>query len=232
MQKLTDPQIEALYKFTRKHYVEWYDVQIELVDHLANGIENQWKEDPNLSFESALATVFKKFGVFGFSDVIEQKTKALNKFYRNQIWKYFKDFFRLPKIIATLFSIWVFFLIIESIENKFYITIPFVLLVFIIYLAHTIREKRRINDVFKKTGKKWLIDNEFLQLGGLIHVLNFGVIYHPRLFESHGQWGTTSEIILSGCIVLYMLLFYVSIKIVEPKLTEKLSEEFPEYNFN
>ncbi|MDG1729693.1 MAG: hypothetical protein P8K68_11940 [Algibacter sp.] len=111
MHKLTDHHIEALYKFTRNHYVAWYVVQIELVDHLANGIENQWIENPNLSFESALATEFKKFGIFGFSDVIEQKTKALNTFYRKEIWKYFKDFFRLPKIIATLFSIWGLFII-------------------------------------------------------------------------------------------------------------------------
>ena len=56
-----------------------------------------------------------------------------------------------------------------------------------------------------------------------------GVIYHPRLFESDKDWGDVSKIILSVCVVLYMLLFYVSIKIVEPKLKEKLSEEFPEY---
>ncbi|WP_320240732.1 hypothetical protein [Tenacibaculum sp. 1B UA] len=37
--KLTDQHIEQLYKFTRQHYVEHYDVQTELVDHLANDIE-------------------------------------------------------------------------------------------------------------------------------------------------------------------------------------------------
>jgi len=37
--KLTESQIEQLFTFTQKHYVDWYDVQTELVDHLANGIE-------------------------------------------------------------------------------------------------------------------------------------------------------------------------------------------------
>jgi len=49
--KLTTPQIEDLFKFTRKHFVYHYDVQSELVDHLANDIEEIWNEKPYLSFK-------------------------------------------------------------------------------------------------------------------------------------------------------------------------------------
>lgn len=52
--KIKSIQIERLYQFTRQHYVEWYDLQTELVDHLANAIEQQWQENPNISFEDAL----------------------------------------------------------------------------------------------------------------------------------------------------------------------------------
>ena len=69
--ELTKNQIDELYKFTRKHYVYHYDVQSELVDHLANDIENIWQETPNLSFEQARYKSFKKFGIFGFMDVVE-----------------------------------------------------------------------------------------------------------------------------------------------------------------
>ena len=84
MKKLSSEQIQQLYKFTRQHYVEYYDVQTELVDHLANDIEQIWKEQPNLSFEQARDISFKKFGVFGFMDVVEARTNALNKKY----WKF------------------------------------------------------------------------------------------------------------------------------------------------
>ena len=40
--KLTETHIKELYTFTRQHYVYFYDVQTELVDHLANDIENIW----------------------------------------------------------------------------------------------------------------------------------------------------------------------------------------------
>ena len=52
--KLTAEQIEQLYVFTRQHYVEYYDLQTELVDHLANAIEQQWESNPKLTFEMVL----------------------------------------------------------------------------------------------------------------------------------------------------------------------------------
>jgi len=59
-------------------------------------------------------------------------------------------------------------------------------------------------------------------------MLNLG-FWIPSLFDSDRQWTDTSELILSACLVLYSLLFYVSVKIVTPKLKEKLSKEYPEY---
>lgn len=91
--KLTPEQIERLYQFTRQHYVEWYDLQTELVDHLANAIEQQWQENPKLDFEEVLQIEFKKFGVFGFMDVVEKRQTALGKKYNKLVWKHFKEFF-------------------------------------------------------------------------------------------------------------------------------------------
>ena len=58
--KLSSDQIQQLYTFTQQHYVEYYDLQTELVDHLANSIEEQWTENPKRSFEEALQIEFKK----------------------------------------------------------------------------------------------------------------------------------------------------------------------------
>ena len=132
MATLTDSQIEHIYSFTKMHYVEWYDVQTELVDHLANGIENEWKINPNISFNQALNNEFKKFGVFGFSDLIEKKTNALNKQYRKQVFKCFKAYFKFPKIIATGFSMWLFHMLFSNLENKLFVIVPFVLIIFIV----------------------------------------------------------------------------------------------------
>jgi len=91
--KLTNIQIQELYKFTRKHFVEHYDVQTELVDHLANDIESIWQETPNLSFEEARDKSFKKFGIFGFMDVVEKKQSQMTKKYFKIILRFVKEWF-------------------------------------------------------------------------------------------------------------------------------------------
>lgn len=109
MKQLTTQQIDELFAFTKKHLVEHYDVQVELVDHLANAIEAQWKENPNISFEDALQKEYKSFGVFGFSGLVEQKQAAL----KNHYWKVIKseiiDFFSIPKIIFSTILFYVLF---------------------------------------------------------------------------------------------------------------------------
>ena len=102
MKTVTPKQIERLYEFTRQHYVEYFDVQTELVDHLANAIETHWQELPDDDFETALQKEFRKFGVFGFMDVVEHKTKEMNKRYSKILWQKIKDFFTFPKIMMTL----------------------------------------------------------------------------------------------------------------------------------
>ena len=77
MKKVSPEEIEKFYAFTRRHYVEYYDVQTELVDHLANGIETQWEENPDLVFDEAIEKEFRKFGIFGFTEVVEKVLLSL-----------------------------------------------------------------------------------------------------------------------------------------------------------
>lgn len=75
IRKLTDDEIERLFSFCAKHYVPEYDLQIELVDHLASGIEEQWLKNPELPFPIALNNTFDKFGIYGFGKIKSQKEK-------------------------------------------------------------------------------------------------------------------------------------------------------------
>lgn len=226
--KVSKSQIEELYVFTQRHFVEWYDVQTELVDHLANGIEQQWEINPKKTFEEALKSEFKKFGVFGFNDLVEQKTKALNKYYRKQVWYFFKTYFKLPKIILTLFSIWLLNLVIHNLFDKTYLMVTIIAGVFIIDIYHLLKFRNKIKRRSKQTGRKWLFENSIIQLGGLIHFLNVGIWFQP-LFRSNREWTDISELTVAICIVFYVLILYVSIRVVPEKLIEKMAKEHPEY---
>ncbi|WP_299127124.1 hypothetical protein [uncultured Winogradskyella sp.] len=227
---LNKDQIQQLYTFTQKHYVDWFDVQTELVDHLANGIENHLIQNPNATFEDALNTEFKKFGVTGFSDVIEEKTKALNTHYRKLVWQYFKDFFKLPKIILTLFLIYIFYQLFQFVDERLYILIPTAMVLFWVPLSYFIKSVKSIRKTKKETGKKWLFDNTALQLGELSHIFNIG-IYGGIIFDSNKNWSNTQELIFSILMVGFALILYVSIYIVSPKLRNEAAKQHPDYKF-
>ena len=50
MSKLTPTQIQSIFDFTTTKYIKYYDVQLELVDHIANRIEELQTEDVQLTF--------------------------------------------------------------------------------------------------------------------------------------------------------------------------------------
>ncbi|WP_146185045.1 hypothetical protein [Flavobacterium pallidum] len=112
---LNDQQIQHLYDFTKQHYVEYYDVQSELVDHLANAIEAVMAENPTLTFDHALQAEFRKFGIFGFMDVIESRQAALTKKYHKMVWKHFVTFFKLPKIALSAMAVVLLFYVLKLI---------------------------------------------------------------------------------------------------------------------
>jgi len=211
--------------------VDWYDVQTELVDHLANGIEAHIDQHPSATFESALNTEFKKFGIMGFSDVIEEKTKALNKHYRKLVWTYFKDFFKLPKIILTFILIWSYYSLLVVIENRFWLLLISCLILVFIPFRFFYKQGKRIKSIKKKTGKKWLFETIVIQLGGLSHIFNIG-IYISIILDIEGRaLSTIWLLVLSTFMVLFALVLYVSIVIVAPKLRKQMAKQHPEYKF-
>jgi hypothetical protein len=111
--KLTNLHIEQLYKFTREHFVEHYDVQSELVDHLTNDIEQIWVAQPHLKFEQARVVSSKKFGIFGFMNVVEEKQKQMSKKYWKIILGFVKEWFSFPKIILTTTMFYCFYLLLQ-----------------------------------------------------------------------------------------------------------------------
>ncbi len=227
--KLNKQQIDYLYEFTRQHYVEYYDLQTELVDHLANSIETQWQENPKLTFDDALKIEFKKFGIFGFMDVVEKRQITLNKKYNKIVWKHFKAFFTLPKIIGTLGAIG---LMNFLLKNAFYksniILILFALIVISFYFS-IIYFSRKNKNKASLTGKKWLLKEIILGRSSLVGVayLPFQIIIHSEkiLDNSFGL------LAISFLLVSMILIEYVILIEIPSKAEDYLKETYPEYGF-
>jgi len=223
--KLTKEQIEQLYKFTRQHYVEHYDVQTELVDHLANDIEQIWQNQPNLSFEDARAISFKKFGVFGFMEVVESRSKALNSKYWKMVWGIFKQFFNIPQIVISITIFLAFLIGFQIFSSKyFFISISIggiIVLGFKLYFLNQEKKKR-----FKETNKKWLLEEYVYNLGGGIGFVN---LFIQMVNLSPESVSTTVMIIASAILTSFILIIYITTFILPLKIEEILEKQYPEY---
>lgn len=140
--ELTAEQINQLFSICEKYDVKYYDVQIELVDHMACQIEAIWETKPQLSFDDALYKVLKEFGVdplfhasYGsllptpftkfftnnisvFDEVKKSKEKELVQKYSRLQRKYLGEFIKLPKIILTITLVLVVYFILQNSPNS------------------------------------------------------------------------------------------------------------------
>ncbi|WP_405268165.1 hypothetical protein [Cellulophaga sp. Ld12] len=224
MNKLTEEQIQELYSFTRDHFVYHFDLQTELVDHLANGIEVLLLQHPNLSFNEALQMEFKKFGVFGFQDVVEERRKALNKKYLKIIFYFYKAYFTIPKIILTIILTILLYTTLSSFTPNYQHSIIMVL--YLSFFAIAFIRLIKYNTILKKKKHKWMLEEILLTQMGLfslfqlpIHILNM-----PVEIESSHFLG-----LMSFFNVSVIILFYVMVFQIPSKAADLLEKTYPEY---
>ena len=228
--KLTETHIQELYTFKRKHFVYHFDVQTELVDHLANDIENIWEEHPKLSFKDAQDKSFKKFGIFGFMDVIEAKQKQMSKRYRKILWRFFKEWFTMPKLAVTLGLVFMIFFFLKLSYSKYILLGALLFLAIFDLITRYVSRKNQQEKAHKKE-KVFLLEamigetrNGFTGVAflNIFHFVNLSRVPFNTL-ENH--W----LLLLSFSATLLILLFYVTAYLIPQKAEELLIETYPEY---
>ncbi len=230
--KLTDAEVERLFEFCRKHYVPEYDLQIELVDHLASGIEEQWQEDPDIPLPIALNKTFDKFGIYGFSKIKNQKEKELYRKYRRLFWQYTLEFYKLPKVILTIALILILFSVYRAVNNFFWVTIVIfvAIIVFdVMYLAWIYPGKHKIKT---KNEQSFLIINYLksrqLGLNLIFQIPLQGIQVLSRNNYSYLN-NTTLMFISSLSLVSLSILMYVYFMVIPVKIKEHFTQQFPKF---
>lgn len=227
MKKVTENQIEQLYVFVQKHYVEWYDVQTELVDHLANDIESIWKEQPTLEFEKAKIMAFNKFGVFGFEDIVKARESGMYKNYFKYFINELKIWFRLPKIIITITLFLMFYTAFSSVIAYYlYFIFYGILVCWSVYklIKHNKEYKRRK----MISNKSWLLESLlYKQAGGIVFIL---CCQAANMLNVSDNWLIGNSIFFMSFLftVLY-LSSYISLELLPKTADELLKKTYPEY---
>jgi len=223
---LNAEQIEQLYTFTRQHFVEYYDLQTELVDHLANAIETLWEVKPQLTFDDALKTEFKKFGIYGFSDVVEERQKALGKKYTKLMVRYFREFFKLPRILLTIAM----FVITYKVFALFPLMyMPLILLLQGFSFYRILKQKKKYKLKTAATGKRWLLEE---MIYNSATILGFaGITIQTMQFAFNDHVRPVYIAIMTIIFILSLMHSYVVLYVIPAKATEHLSAAYPGYKW-
>lgn len=227
--KISKEHIENLYQFTRQHYVVHYDLQTELVDHLANDIEAVWEENPNLSFNKARDLSFKKFGVFGFMDVVSERQKIMNKRYMKILWSFAKEWFTLPELIKTVALLLLFYSLFNLNQGRYIAIIAFVS-VFSLTFIKGFKYLKYIKKKEKPGEKFWLLEDLIFRNASVNALVFLSLIVNGyNVIDSF--WDISYSPIIAAIILTLLSIYsYVSV-IILPNQSEKLLKKtYPEYS--
>jgi len=230
--KITPEQTKQLFLFCHKHFVYHYDLQLELVDHLASSIEKQWEENPEIPFEKALQKTFRKFGVTGFSKVKVEKERALRKKYNRLFWKYLLDFYRCPKMVLTVACTLGLVVIFQLLQNVTYVLVSFFLLLVISTFIYVYRFAPKNFKLDVIPGKKFLLLEQLrlYQFSGIllcqlpINIYNIAHFIDATYFENY--WLLFFTALLS---VFLTIIFVGSIFYVPQNIKKHFMEQFGEF---
>jgi hypothetical protein len=205
--KLSNDHVAYLYQFCVKHYVRDYDVQIELVDHLTNSIEQLWQTNPNYTFEEALDKCYKSFGYKGFAGIVEQKTKAIQAQHAKAKSSIFWSFFTIPKIALVFMIASIIFLMPQFfLAHQLKIIVSIVLLISVVLHSYFIAKLHKQN---KKQQKQLLLTANvyYVSDGPLLLYVLFP--YH-KVYENI-SFSVSAFYLLSSMLFVLSLSLYISI---------------------
>lgn len=191
---LSEDEIETLFQFAEKKRVRWYDLQIEIVDHLASAIEAEMETNTALTFEQALERVYARFGIFGFARIVQERENNIKLLARKKWRREFLKLFKWPEIFFVFFLVTVlwWFSLLCSGEVRSYIFFG----VYFICCFFQGRKVARDRRIFKK--KLMLIDSTS---GGL----PFLFLWVPIFFAPPGNMSAHSFILFTGLTVLAIM---------------------------
>jgi hypothetical protein len=211
--KLTNQQIQYVSNYIESKDIKWYELQVELTDHMVTSMEEFWAKDPDLIFHQVKYYAEDKFGRNGFKAIEEERTQILKKEYRSAQWKMIVDYLKFPKIFASLLAL------IISYKLSFYYDKPvkFLAVFYVFVLAlyvpsiYSYFKNRKIN------GRRFLqieITNPVLLGFGFINLgLNLGNLCKEWI-EQHD----VLRLVFCSVYVLGILFLITSKKIYEKSL--------------
>lgn len=218
--KLNSSQISQLFDFTKQHYVDHYDVQVEIVDHLASAIEQEMAANHSLTFDEALQRVFGGFGIFGFGEFVSAKVEQVQKAGFRAFWSSFLNYFTWPKLLIFIgyFGFFYGFGLLVGVEvAKVTVFGVLFLMITILFVVDRKVKKSMLKSLTQIERSNILL----IFAGAFVSLVN--LLMNGKYFENLIHWNVTGVSILSAFIVVTYLAQIDTIK----RNVARLKEEYP-----
>jgi hypothetical protein len=234
--KITTEEINYLHEFCSQRGVEYYDVQMEVVDHFASAIEQRWATNPDMPFDEALRLEYKQFNKYDFNMIIEEREQTLRKKYQRLQWQYIGEFFRLPKIVLTITMTLLLFVSFEytnQFKKLYYIVILIVSVVLILIATIQIR-KTKMNlsvdqsfllfEEYKRIRSKMMAPISLLYIFSCQSVSIMG----KELFLFYTNYSAV-KFLISSSIIFFIIFSYITMVYLPQRIKADFTREFPKF---
>lgn len=159
--KLNKEQITYIENYIKSFDIKYYEVYMEILDHMVLSVEAILEENKEISFEDAVVKAKNEgFGKKGFKGMMDEKLKLAQKQATKQNHKMIKEYFTFPKIVLTLFIFICYFLFLECFEDprKAYVfSTGFLVFIGLFKYFHNLK--------YHKIGKLFVLKTQILNIG-------------------------------------------------------------------
>ena len=227
---LTKQQVDELFVFCKKHHVHHYDVQRELVDHLANAIEKNIEMNPEMSFEESLAGIYASFGIKGFAEIVNQRMASMEKYCRKERWRIYLSYFTWPKAAVTLCIYFLLSLAIKYLPP--YERSVFYACLFLAVMAFYVFALFETYFIFKKQKKKLLITSHGELSNILPYWLGYFALeiyrYKTHIFDSTYIHIGFIDGVIANVLFIMLLALALSYRQLILQLDKLIRKDYPE----
>lgn len=212
--KLTNQQINYVENYIISKDIKWYELQVELTDHMINSMEEFWKADPELTFHQVKHYAEERFGRNGFKAIEEERTQILRKEFRRMQWKMIADYLKFPKIFASALAL----IVVYKSSLYFDKPVKFIAMLYILLLVAYIPSFYSYFRNRKIKGKRFLqieISNPMVLGFGFVNV----GINVANVFKEYIEHYNILKFIYCAVFILGVLALITGRKIYEKSLS-------------
>lgn len=201
--------------------IKYYDVRMEIVDHFANILEEKLDKKPDLDFKKEIENIHKNFSKNGFSDLLKEKRKSVEKKFYVITLQHLISFFKFPKIIISIALFYGLFFVMNLFEDKAYffqiLSLSSSGVILILFMVFNLRNKAKT---------KFLILSQTNMFRYFIY--NLFYIFYVVIDTREASYSVNNlENIIGLIVFVLILLFFWSGEYVFYENKKLVKEQYP-----